>query len=348
MKGKRLTLGMQAAVIRQLADALGAGLTLRDTAAILERDTDLPPAQRRLVQRIRELAEADGTLSAALAEFAPAVPPEATALVREGEAAGRLPATLELLAADLELRRSRGLGIQGALAWPATILVVLFLVTAVIMIFVIPAFKQVFTSFGADLPGPTLLVMAVSDVFSEYGWLMLVALVAAAIWVARKGLVFPRLPVLERLVVRVPVVRGFVLKSFASRLAHVLARVGEQGVPAPAALAYVRATAQNAHVADVAAALEARLRQSPDVAAAVMGTPRMPAQLAVALEIGERSGRPAQALRQVVSISDAEALRSLVRLQQAILVGSYVLAGLIVGGVVIAMYLPIFKLGAVI
>ena len=268
--------------------------------------------------------------------------------MREGEAAGRLPATLDLLASDLELQYAGGIGVRGALAWPTAILVVLFLVTSVIMIFVIPAFKQVFTSFGADLPGPTLLVIAASDAFVSYWWIGLLVAVAAAAWAIRKGVVLPRIAILEHLVARVPVVRGYLLKAFSARLARVLAGVGEGGVPALQALAYVRATTRNAYLAGIAATLEGRLRQSPDLGAAVLGTPQMPGQLAVALEIGQRSGRPAQALRQVVSMSDAAAMRALVRLQQAILVGSYVLAGLLVGGVVIAMYLPIFKLGAVI
>ena len=345
MKRNRLAAGLVAVVLRQLADALRAGLSLGDTLAILGKDTDLEKRHRQFIAHLAGHVASGGLLSQALAEYELTFPPEAITLVRSGEDGGTLRSALDLVATDFELRRIHQVGVKGALAWPITILVVLAMMVGLIMIFVIPAFKDVFSAFGADLPTPTLLVMGLSDLFVKY-WYVLAALVVAAVVAFRSaGRRMARIAAFDAAMMRIPFLRSHLIKTFVSRLSHILAHALEGELNVAAAVAYLRATAGNLELAGLARELESQLASGKDLVSAVRDTPRLPGQLAVAVELGAKAYDPVVALRQVVAFSEGEARRSLVRLQQALLVSTYIATGIIVGGTVIALYLPIFRMG---
>ena len=348
MKHQRLPASLVAIVMRQLSDALGAGLSLGDTLTILGKDTDLEKRHRQLVAYLGDQVAKGGALSSAFAQYPATFPPEAVALVRAGEVSGTLAQSLDLVAVDFELRNAHGVGLRGALAWPAAILTVLVVVIGVIMIFVIPSFKVVFASFGAELPAPTLVVIAVSEVFVRYWW-VLPALFAVSLLVRKTtGIGLRESGVLDAGIMRIPFVRAHLIKTFVSRLSHILAHAIEGRLDVGPAITYLRATAGNRKLSAIAGALEAQLATGKDLVSAMRDTPRLPGQIAVALELGAKASSPGLGLRQVAAFCEDEALRSLVRLQQAIFVFVYICAGIVVGGTVIAMYLPIFQLGAVV
>lgn len=345
MKPARIPPAAIAVLFRQLASAQRGGLPLHDALAILSRDAELARGHAALISDLASQLAAGKPLSGALDAHRASFAPEAVELVRAGENGRALPEALELLAADYEQLALQRSAVRGALAWPAAIVVVLVLLVALVLIFVIPAFKQVFTSFGADLPDATLLVMAISGAVADY-WYVAAALVALAVVFAARGAALPGRAWIDRGLLCLPFVRPYLVKTFVARVSRALGAASESRLPLPAALAYLRATAGNLRLAESAASLEAQLRAGKGLAAAVHENPHLPGQLAVALELGERSNSLAPALRQLVAFSEGEAARSLMRLQQAILIGTYICLGIIVAFVVIALYLPIFKLGA--
>jgi len=213
------------------------------------------------------------------------------------------------------------------------------------MIFVTPSFKQVFTSFGADLPGPTLLVMAVSDLAVDYWYWVLIPVAVLAVVAQRRWARGLRFATLDAALIQIPFVRRYLTKCFVSRLIQVLDRALSGSLPLIPAVAYLRATAGNTRLTGAAGVLEAQLLGGKDLTAAVRDTPSMPGQLATALELGAATQDPGAMLRQLAAFSEGEAARSLMRLQQALIACAYVAAGLIVGFFVIAMYLPIFRMG---
>ncbi len=343
MKSLRIPPAAAATLFRQLAAAQRGGLALGDALAILAKDPDLGREMVALLADLGSQLAAGRPLSGALesAGFAP----EAAELIRAAEADNALAAALELLATDYEQRALQRAALRGALAWPAAIAAVLVLLVAMVMLFVVPAVKHVFASFGADLPGATLLLMAVSDAFAEY-WYLAVAIVVAVVIVVRRGAGIPGRAWLDRVLLRLPFLRSYLVKSFVARVSRTLGTAAESRLPLPAALAYLRATSGNRSLAETTAALETGLRAGKGLAAAVRESVRLPGQLAVALEIGERTNSLGPTLLQLVAFSEGDAARSLMRLQQAGLIATYLCLGLIVAYVVIALYLPIFMLGA--
>ncbi|MGQ0547469.1 MAG: type II secretion system F family protein [Betaproteobacteria bacterium] len=344
MKAARIPPAAVATMLRQLAHAERGGLPLQDALAILAKDRELKPAQVQLLSDLAGELSAGRELSAALEAHPSHLPAEAVALIRSAEAEKARPAALDLVAADYEAHALEGAALRGALAWPAIIAAVLLVLTVMVMSFVVPAFKQVFASFGADLPASTLTLIAISDSVAQF-WYLWVALIAVAVFLAARR-ILPGRAWLDPLALRLPFVRPYLLTSFAARVGRALAAAAEGRLPPAPAFAYLRATTANRRLAGAAGALEAQLRSGKALSAAVRDSPDMPGQLAVAVELGERSNRLGPALRQVVAMGEGDAARSLMRLQQATLVALYLCLGILVAFVLLALYLPIFHLGA--
>ena len=345
MKPARIPPAAIAALFRQLAAAQRGGLALHDALAILAKDPELGRNHAALISDLGSQLSAARPLSGALESHRAIFGPEATELIRAAESESALAEALDLLATDYELRALQRSAVRGALAWPAAIAVVLVLLVALVMLFVVPAFKQVFASFGADLPAATLLLMGIANALGEY-WYVWVALIVLVALYALRGGTLPGRAWLDRGLLRLPFVRPYLVKTFVARLSRALGAAVDSRLPLAPALAYLRATTGNRRLTESAAALEAQVRAGKGLAAAVRESAHLPGQLAVALELGERSNNLGPALRQLVAFSEGDAARSLMRLQQAALITTYLCLGIIVAFVVIALYLPIFSMGA--
>ena len=348
MKPKRLSQNLLAMLFRQLAETQRAGLGLADTLLILGSDADLPKSETAFLANLHKDIEAGKSLSSALAAYPESLAAETIALIRAGEDNGELARALNILANDFEMRIFHGVSAKGALAWPIALMLVLAFIVMLLMIFVIPTFKSVFSSFGADLPLPTLLVMSIADGVAEYWYMVAILAIGLAIWKFRFGRAWPRFAWLDSWLMRTPFVRAYLIKTFVARLTQMLAAGGQAGALLAPAVGHLRAATGNLKLAALTGSLEAQLAAGKDLVTAVREAPHMPGQLAVALQLGLKADRLAATLEQVVRFSESEAARSAVRLQQACLLLAYVATGLIVGFMVIAIYLPIFKLGSVI
>jgi len=267
-------------------------------------------------------------------------------LIGAGEAAGILDSLLDRLATYKEKILAIKSKIKAALFYPAAIVIVAFVITSIIMIFVIPSFKSVFSSFGADLPAPTLMVMAMSDFFVEYWWAIFGG-VGFAGWFffytwkrSTKMQMF-----MDRLLLRVPVFGGLVRKSAIARWTRTLSTMFAAGVPLVEALDSVAGAAGNYEYYVATKKIQGEVSTGSSLTSAMAGTEVFPNMVIQMVTIGEEAGSLDAMLSKVADFYEAEvddAVEALSSLMEPMIM---VVLGTLIGGLVVAMYLPIFKMG---
>jgi type IV pilus assembly protein PilC len=267
-------------------------------------------------------------------------------LVGAGEAAGILDTLLDRLATYKEKILAIKGKIKSALFYPISIIVVALVVTAVIMIFVIPVFKDLFKSFGADLPGPTLVVMSISDWFVG-NWYIVLPLAGFGIWFFfytwKRSIAMQR--VMDRLALRVPVFGEVIRKATIARWCRTLSTMFAAGVPLVESLDSVAGAAGNYVYYEATKRVQAEVSSGTALTTAMTNTGVFPSMVLQMVAIGEESGALDQMLGKVADFFEQEvdeAVESLSSLMEPMIM--VVLGGLI-GGIVVAMYLPIFKMG---
>jgi type IV pilus assembly protein PilC len=267
-------------------------------------------------------------------------------LVAAGEQAGILETLLDRLATYKEKIQAIKSKIKSALFYPIAIIVVAFVITAVIMIFVIPAFKQVFTSFGADLPAPTLFVMAVSDMFVNY-WYIIFTAIGGGFW-AFFALWKRSVPVqifMDRMMLRLPIFGDLVKKSTIARWTRTLSTMFAAGVPLVEALDSVGGASGNYIYLMATKEIQKKVSTGTSLTASMQETNVFPNMVIQMVSIGEESGALDSMLGKVADFFEAEvddAVEAISSLMEPMIM---VVLGVLIGGMVIAMYLPIFKIG---
>ena len=337
-----------ALLTRQLATMMRAGVPLLQTFEIVGRGHD-NPAVSKLLLDIKSEVETGSSLSQAFRKFPLHFDALYCNLIEAGEQAGILEAILERLAIYKEKTMALKAQIKSAMTYPIAILVVAFAVTAVIMVFVVPAFKKVFASFGADLPGPTLVIMGISDFVVSNGWIILIILlgsISAFFYTWKRS--EPMQIAMDRLLLRMPIFGSLVRKSVIARWTRTLATMFAAGVPLVESLHSVGGAAGN-HVYKVATKqMQNDVSSGISLTAAMQSSQLFPNIVVQMVAIGEESGALDSMLGKVADFFEAEvdeAVKGLSSLMEPIIM---VVLGILIGGMVIAMYLPIFKLGAVV
>jgi len=346
--GGRVTEKDVALFTRQLATMMKAGVPLLQTFDIVGRGHD-NAAVSKLLLDIKSDVETGSSLSQAFRKFPLHFDLLYCNLIAAGEQAGILEALLERLATYKEKMIAIKSKIKSALFYPVSIIIVAFIITAVIMIFVIPAFKEVFTSFGADLPAPTLIVMAISDFFVSYWWAIFggVGFGIYAFfytWQRSESMQFT----MDRLLLRVPVFGPLVKKSVIARWTRTLSTMFAAGVPLVESLDSVGGAAGNYVYKVGTKQIQGEVSTGTSLTAAMQNSQLFPNMVNQMVAIGEESGALDAMLGKVADFYDAEvddAVDALSSLMEPIIM---VVLGTLIGGMVIAMYLPIFKLGAVV
>jgi type IV pilus assembly protein PilC len=330
---------------RQLATMMKAGVPLLQSFEIVSKGATNPAVQRLLTD-IKTEVETGSALAAAFRKHPLYFDALYCNLVAAGEQAGILESLLERLATYKEKILAIQSKIKSALFYPIAIIAVAFIITAVIMIFVIPAFKQVFTSFGADLPAPTLLVMAISDWFVTY-WYIIFPVIGAAIWGFLEA--WKRsLPVqifMDRLLLRVPLFGDLVRKSAIARWTRTLATMFAAGVPLVEALESVGGAAGNYVYLEATRKIQSEVSTGTSLTVAMQNANVFPSMVLQMCSIGEETGALDSMLSKVADFYEQEvddAVEALSSLMEPMIM---VVLGTLIGGMVIAMYLPIFKLG---
>jgi type IV pilus assembly protein PilC len=239
--------------------------------------------------------------------------------------------------------------IKSALIYPIAVLVVAFVVLAVIMIFVIPAFKEVFTSFGADLPTPTLIVIAMSEFFVKYWWAIFGILIGGVYFFIqswRRSLKMQK--AMDRLLLKVPVFGQLVNKSAVARWTRTLSTMFAAGVPLVEALDSVGGASGNAVFLEATEQIQKDVSTGSALTTSMQTTGVFPTMVIQMCAIGEESGSLDQMLGKAAEFYEDEvdeAVKGLSTLMEPFII---VILGTLIGGIVVSMYLPIFKLGQVV
>ncbi|MSQ71445.1 MAG: type II secretion system F family protein [Betaproteobacteria bacterium] len=330
---------------RQLATMMKAGVPLLQAFDIVGKGHN-NPAVARLLMAIKTEVETGSALATAFRKYPMYFDALFCNLVSAGEQAGILDALLDRLAIYKEKTLAIKSKIKAALFYPIAIIVVAFVVTAVIMIFVIPSFKQVFTAFGADLPAPTLIVMAISDFFVKF-WYLIFGGIGGAFY-GFMNLWKRSVPVqiaMDRLMLKLPVFGHLLMISTVARWTRTLSTMFAAGVPLVDALDSVGGAAGNYVYLLATKEIQREVSTGSSLTVAMQATGVFPSMVIQMVSIGEESGALDGMLGKVADFFEQEvddAVEALASLMEPLIM--VVLGGLI-GSMVIAMYLPIFKMG---
>ena len=333
---------------RQLATMMKAGVPLLQAFDIVGRG-HANASVSKLLNDVRSDIETGSSLNQAFRKYPLYFDPLFCNLVAAGEQAGILDSLLDRLATYKEKILAIKSKIKAALFYPAAVIGVGFIVTAVIMIFVIPAFKSVFSSFGADLPGPTLVVMAISDFFVQWWYLIFGILFGGLYFFFQAWRRSPKIQAfMDRALLQAPIFGELVRKSSIARWTRTLATMFAAGVPLVEALDSVGGASGNWVYAEATKKVQSDVSTGVSLTNAMQNTNVFPNMVIQMVSIGEESGSLDSMLSKVADFFEAEvddAVDALSSLLEPIII---VILGVLVGGMVVAMYLPIFKLGQVV
>lgn len=332
---------------RQLATMMKAGVPLLQSFDIVGRG-NANASVAKLLNDIRTDVETGTSLSAAFRKYPLHFDNLYCNLVEAGEAAGILEALLDRLAVYMEKTEAIKSKIKSALMYPISVVVVALVVVAVIMIFVIPAFKQVFSSFGADLPAPTLFVMGVSEIFVQWWWLIFGSAGGGIYFFMQAWKRNEKVQAfMDRVMLKLPVFGTLVEKSVIARWTRTLSTMFAAGVPLVEALDSVGGASGNSLYAKATSRIQQEVSTGTSLTVAMTNANLFPTMVLQMCAIGEESGSIDHMLGKAADFFEAEVdvmVDGLSSLMEPIII---VFLGGLVGGIVVAMYLPIFKLGQV-
>ena len=333
---------------RQLATMMKAGVPLLQAFDIVGKGHS-NPAVAKLLGDIKADVETGSSLSASFRKYPLYFDALFCNLVGAGEQAGILDTLLDRLATYKEKIMAIKSKIKSALFYPISIIVVAFVIVAVIMIFVIPAFKELFDSFGAELPAPTLIVMAMSEFFVNWWWAIFGS-IGGGLWFffytwkrSEK-----MQSTMDRLVLKLPIFGAIIRKATIARFARTLSTMFSAGVPLVEALDSVAGASGNRVYYDATKRIQSEISTGTSLTVAMQNAEVFPNMVLQMTAIGEESGALDSMLSKVADFYEGEvddAVDALASLMEPIIM---VVLGVLIGGLVIAMYLPIFKMGQVV
>jgi len=330
---------------RQFATMINAGLPLVQCLDILSKQTEKEDFRAVIAQTMRDV-EAGTTLAEALAkkENNKVFDELFVNMVEAGEAGGILDDILQRLATFIEKAEALKRKIQGAMVYPAVVMTVACLATAFMLIFIIPTFARMFTAFGGDLPLPTKIVMGLSSFLRSYWWVMLGGIVGAIVMIRRYYTTEQGHMQIDRLLLKVPVLGDVIRKGAVARFTRTLGTLISSGVPILTGLEITARTAGNRVVQEAIMAARASIREGETISAPLKQSNVFPPMVVQMISVGEETGALDDMLTRIADFYDSEvdtAVDALTSLIEPVMI---VFMGAVVGGMVIAMYLPMFKL----
>jgi type IV pilus assembly protein PilC len=330
---------------RQMATMMKAGVPLLQAFDIVSKGASNPAVARLLVE-IKTEVETGSSLAQAFRKYPLYFDTLYCNLVAAGEAAGILEALLERLAIYKEKTLAIKSKIKSALFYPVSIVVVAIVITAVIMIFVIPAFKSVFSSFGADLPTPTLIIMGISD-WVVANWYIVFPAMGGSVYgfleAWKRSLAVQIF--MDKISLKMPIFGSLLRKAAIARWTRTLSTMFAAGVPLVEALDSVGGASGNYIYAQATLRIKQEVSTGTSLTVAMQNANVFPSLVLQMCMIGEETGALDAMLSKVADFFEAEvddAVEALSSLMEPIIM---VVLGTLIGGMVIAMYLPIFKLG---
>ncbi len=344
-RGKAVTEKDVTLFTRQLATMLKSGVPLLQAFDIVGKGHHNPSVGNMLMD-IKTEVETGSSLEMAFRKYPLYFDDLFCNLIGAGEAAGILDNLLDKIATYKEKILAIKSKIKSALFYPVSIIVIAFVITAVIMIFVIPAFKELFKSFGADLPTPTLVIMAISDWFVTWWWAIFSVIGGGLytffyFWKRNKKMQ----RVMDITFLKLPIFGELIRKATIARWTRTLATMFAAGVPLVESLDSVAGASGNAVYYEATKQIQREIATGNSMTSAMTNSGVFPNMVLQMVAIGEESGAIDSMLNKVADFYEAEvddAVEALSSLMEPVIM---VVLGVLIGGMVIAMYLPIFKMG---
>lgn len=346
--GKKIAPKDIAIFTRQLATMMKAGVPLLQSFDIVGRGST-NPSVAKLLNDIRTDVESGSSLSSAFRKHPLYFNTLYCNLVEAGETAGILEDLLDRLALYMEKTESIKSKIKSALMYPIAVIVVAFVVVTLIMIFVIPAFKSVFTDFGADLPAPTLFVIAMSEFFVSYWYIIFIGIFGGVYFFLQSWKRNEKMQIfMDRILLQIPIFGNLIEKSVIARWTRTLSTMFAAGVPLVESLDSVGGAAGNYIYKSATQKIQQEVSTGTSLTNAMSNANVFPSMVIQMTAIGEESGSIDHMLGKAADFYEAEVdemVAGLSSLMEPIII---VFLGTIIGGIVVSMYLPIFKLGSVV
>ena len=339
----RVTTKDLAIFTRQFATMISAGLPLVQCLDILARQASKPSFGRVIAEVTRDV-EAGSTLSDALGKHRKVFDDLFRNMVAAGEAGGILDEILMRLATYIEKADALKRKIQSAMVYPIVVLTVALGATAFMLFAIIPTFAKMFTDFGGELPLPTKIVLGMSNFLTHYWWALVVAMIAGAIAFKRYHATEDGKRVVDQTMLKIPVLGDVLLKGAVARFTRTLGTLISSGVPILGGLEITARTAGNKIISEAIMTARASIREGETVSAPLKQSGVFPPMVVQMISVGEQIGALDEMLTKIAVFYEAEVDTAVDTLTSIIEPCMIVVMGGIVGGMVVAMYLPMFKL----
>jgi len=332
---------------RQLSTMINAGLPLVQCFELLEKGTD-HKGLLKLFAGIRDKLESGSPFGETLREFPNDFDKLTCSLVEAGEKGGILDTILLRICEYKEKSLALKSKVKSAMVYPASIIVISFIVTSILMIFVVPVFAEMFSSFGAELPAPTQIVMDISDAFVEYWYVVLfgpIALVQAikAIYRTPKGRYQ-----LDKLLLNLPAIGDVLRKGAVARFTRTFSTLSGAGVPILEAMDTVAETSGNVVIEEAIINAKESISQGQSLSKPLEESGVFPIMVTQMIGIGEETGAMEEMLAKIADFYEEEVDTAVDNMTALMEPAIMAFLGVVIGGLVIAMYLPIFQMASVV
>jgi len=332
---------------RQFATMISAGLPLVQCLDILAAQT-ANPAFAKVISDVTREVESGSTLADALGKHKKTFDDLFRNMIAAGEAGGILDDILLRLAQYIEKADALKRKIQGAMIYPAVVLCVALGATAFMLIFIIPTFAKMFTDFGGELPLPTAIVLQMSNILRAWWWAAAIGIVAAVVGVKKWYTTDLGQKKIDQFLLRMPVLGDVLLKGSVARFTRTLGTLISSGVPILSGLEITARTSGNRVISDAILQARAAIREGETVGAPLKASNVFPPMVVQMISVGEQTGALDEMLTKIAVFYESEVDQAVENLTSVIEPVMIVLMGGIVGGMVVAMYLPMFKLISVV
>ena len=333
---------------RQMATMMKSGVPLVQSFDIIGLGHDNKSMQK-MILAIKVEVEGGATFANALKKYPMYFDDLFVNLINAGEQSGALETMLDKLATYKEKTEALKAKVKKAMTYPISVLVVAFVVTAILLIFVVPQFAEVFSGFGAELPAPTLFVVALSEGMQAYWWIFVIA-IGASIWSYKhmhaKSANFRKM--VDKITLRVPIIGEISTKSAIARYARTLETMSVAGVPLVEAMDSVAGATGNILFQEATLEIKKEISGGTQLQTSMKSCGLFPNMVIQMVSIGEEAGSLDAMLSKVADFYEAEVdnmVDNLTTLMEPLIMA---VLGVLVGGLIVAMYLPIFQLGNVI
>ena len=335
-------------ISRQIATMLGAGVTLIQSLEMIAQG-HAKSSMRKLLGEITNEVKAGNPLSSALRKHPDYFDDLYCDLVQTGEQSGALETIYDRIATYKEKAEALKSKIKKAMFYPVAVLVVAFVVTTILLIFVVPQFKEIFSSFGAELPAFTQFVLAISQFVQDYGIFIGAGMFGGGVMFMRAHKKSQKLrDRVDRQVLKTPVVGEILKKASIARFTRTLATTFAAGVPLIGALESAAGASGNAVFRDAILFIRKEVAGGMQMNTAMRATAVFPDMVTQMIAIGEESGAVDEMLSKIATIYEAEVddmVDGLTSLLEPMIMA---VLGVVIGGLIVAMYLPIFQMGNVV